>query len=101
MRKQAERNNLPMGDRLRDKIDLLPGMDFYLDAFFALDTERDLSNGLSPIPWSSIRLYAKDAGCDDAEMEELVYFVRALDQAHMKQTAKKIKSAGKIKGGKL
>lgn len=52
----------------------------YLDAFYELDTERAHGVTLVRIPWSAIVSYAREYGLD---RDELVFFIRRMDDAHL------------------
>lgn len=52
----------------------------YLDAFYELDTERAHGLALVRIPWSSVVKYAREYGFD---RDELVFFIRRMDDAHL------------------
>ena len=61
------------------------GLLMYLEAFYELDTERSHTvtmHGMSVarIPWSRIVQYADHYGMD---AEELLYFIREMDDAHL------------------
>lgn len=55
-------------------------MQFYVDAYHELDTERDLTN-FQPIPASAIRQYVMDFGLSGLQFEGLSYVIRELDNA--------------------
>lgn len=76
---QCARSGDPLPQRILEKPELPLGLQFILGAFFDLDTERHHGNGLMPIPWSSILRYAEYQELDEDETEELVYFIRQLD----------------------
>lgn len=84
--KQAKNTRRPIPEfiieRYRNKPSLGVGLDFYLKAFFDLNTERDHSNGYPPIPWSKIQMYADhyEMNFDDTEKFHLV--MRSLDNAY-------------------
>lgn len=71
------------------KVDLL----CYLDAFYELDTERAHGVALVRIPGSAIRAYAREYGFN---RDELVYFIRQMDDAHL---ARLTLEAGNKDGG--
>jgi hypothetical protein len=57
----------------------------YLDAFYELDSERNHGFALVRIPWSKIVNYGSHYGFD---IEELVFFIRKMDDAHLEQMEK-------------
>ena len=60
-----------------------PWMDFYLDAFFELDSDRNA--GGMPIPWTSIDGYAQRHGILGRDFDIFKDLVRALDKAALKR----------------
>lgn len=63
----------------------------YLDAFYELDTERAHGLSLVRIPWSSIVRYANEYGFD---RDELVFFIRRMDDAHLDRLRAESKDGG-------
>lgn len=86
---QANAAGQPIPERIANAPRLMPGLDLYLNAFFDLDSERTHGFSLSPIPWQSIYNYAKAWEFDKEQLEDLVYFVRKLDLAHLNRLRKK------------
>jgi len=86
--KQIARFGGALPDRVTDKPKPGVGLDFYLIAFFDLDTERDLTN-LQPIPWSAIVAYAN---LYEANVDDLTYFIRKMDNAYLNKLAAKRKA---------
>lgn len=83
--KQAMRSGQPIPDRIANAPKLRLGLIFYLQAFFDLDAERSHGWGLGRIPWSSLVQYASFYDLDEEQTDSLVYFVKALDAAHLKR----------------
>lgn len=83
--KQAIRAGQPIPTRIANAPELHVGLELFLNAFFDLDTERQAGFSIGPIPWSKIKEYAVAYGFDNDLTEELFYFVKALDNAHMKR----------------
>lgn len=66
---------------------------FYLDAFYELCTERRIgAAAVGPIPWSSIHMYANDAGLDRVMQKVFHRVIRELDAEYDKFYKKKRKS---------
>lgn len=86
--KQIKRFGGDLPDRVTDKPKPGVGLSFYLIAFYDLDTERDLAT-LQPIPWSSIVAYAK---MYEADIDDLIYFIRKMDNEYLKKLAAKRKT---------
>jgi hypothetical protein len=77
-------------DRVKNKPQLAPGLDLFLSAFYDLDTERSLAD-LQPIPWSKVVEYGKFHGLAREEVDDLLYFIRAADNAYLRRMAEKRK----------
>lgn len=86
--KQAMRERQPLPDRIANAPTLLMGSQFYLDAFFDLDSER--SHGIAPtaIPRSSIVAYATEYGLENEEKDDLIYLIRCMDNDRLKAMRK-------------
>lgn len=93
--KQAIRAGQPIPDRIANAPELLLGLQIYLQAFFDLDSERSHANGLTLIPWSAIKNYAVAFEFDEEQTEDLFYFVKAMDSAHIEKLAAKRKESEK------
>jgi hypothetical protein len=92
---QAMRSGQPIPDRIANAPELEIGLRLYADAFFELDSERSHGMGLTPIPWTSIADYASAWEFDDEQRADLFYFVRKLDQEHLKRLSEKQKAVTK------
>ena len=68
---------------------LLAGLEFYIDAFIDLDTERSHAMGWTRIPWHSIVRYAEFYQLTEDQSDDLVYFVNKMDLAHIEELEKK------------
>jgi hypothetical protein len=91
--KQAMLAGAPMPDRIANAPELKQGLELYLQAFFDLDSERNNSMGPSFIPWSKMLEYAKHYLFDEEQTENLFFFIRQMDSAHLKRLEKKSKKA--------
>lgn len=78
----------PVG-RIANKPKLPTGLILYYEAFFDLDTERNHGMGLASIPWSAIVSYGQYYELD---VDELIYFIRKMDNAHLDRLARENKS---------
>ncbi len=83
--KQAKRFGQPIPDRIANKPVLQTGLEFHLDAFFDLDTERTHALDLTPIPRSKIVEYANEYELDESQKERLLFFIRRMDNEHIKR----------------
>ena len=88
--KQIKRFGGKTPERVRAKPKLASGLTFFFDAFYDLDTERSLAD-LHPIPWSKIVLYAEYHGLKKEEADDLLYFIREVDNAFLKRLAERRK----------
>ncbi len=85
---EAAREGLP--DFVADEIEAHElWMDFYLDAFFELDTER--RDGRLPIPWTAIDRYGTRYGVEGHDFDIFKSLMRSLDRA--------VRDRNKDKGG--
>jgi len=90
--KQAIRAGLPIPKKIAEAQELDFGLQFYLNAFYELESERVVGLDLGPIPRHAILNYARELGCDEEEFDDLYFFVRHLDVTFLKHRAKKNKS---------
>lgn len=72
-------------ERIMNAPTLQEGLQFYLTAFFELDSERNHQFGFAYIPWSAIVSYGRYHDLNEDGIEDLVYFVRELDKEHIKR----------------
>lgn len=57
------------------------GLQFYLDAFRSLRSDRPIGMGVGPIPWSSIERYATRHNLDNDELDTLETHIRGMETA--------------------
>ncbi len=74
---------------LRDKLmgcpDLPPGMELYVEAWEALNTERSVGFGMGPIPWSACRAWCRDRGLS-GDLSDMVWrVIRRVDGEMLKR----------------
>lgn len=67
------------------------GLEFYYNAFFILNTCREVGMAEGHIPWTAVRIYSNDLGLDDDEFERLLTLVNAMDMEYLKYREKQIK----------
>lgn len=90
--KQAMRAGEPVPDKIQNAPQLLgPHLEMYLQAFFDLDSERAHLFSPTAIPFSKIAEYGKLYDFDQEEMDELIFFVKQMDSAHLKRLDSKSK----------
>lgn len=74
---------------IQDAPDLLPGLDWYLRAFYELSTCRPIGYGaVGSIPWTAIVQYGHLHGLGGEALEDLVFLVRELDSEYLERQAK-------------
>ena len=91
--KHAIRSGMPLPDRILNAPELRIGLSLYLQAFFDLDSERSHAMAPTPIPWTSILMYAQAFEFEEEQKEDLFYFVKALDLLHLKRLEEEQKRA--------
>lgn len=85
----------PIPERIANAPVLMQGLELYLQAFFDLDSERNVGFSICPIPWGSIVNYAQVYGFDDEQREDLIFLVRRMDVAHIDRLNKKAQARKK------
>lgn len=75
---------------LEEKPVLLPGLDFYMQAYTELLPERSIGMAVGLIPWRSIKEYADHHGviCKN-EFDRLLRYIRAIEETHRSHEDKK------------
>jgi hypothetical protein len=91
-----ERDGVAPPQVLTEQPRLPVGLVMYLEAFYELDTERVHTvtmHGMSVarIPWSRIVGYGQHYGYD---VDELLFFIRKMDDAHLEQLASRQGGSG-------
>lgn len=86
---QARKQNLPLPDKIKNAPILLPGLQFYYQAFLDLSTCRPLGMPEGPIPWSAINIYAERQDLTDDDYERFFTLLRAMDAAYLDYRDKK------------
>lgn len=93
MRIGTEGAGLP--EKIADGLELVePWMDFYLNAFFELSTERR-GPGL-PIPWGRIDRYAERYGIEGPDFSQFKDLLREMDALYLNNRDKDIGAPGQI-----
>jgi len=95
---QMQRDGAEIPQHIATQPTIAVGLICYLDAFYELDTERAHGVGLVRIPWSVIVRYGQHYGYD---VEELVFFIRRMDDAHLERLAGKMASGGSDGPGEI
>lgn len=88
----AHRQKGPVSEKIKNAPDLLPGLQFYVDAFNLLTTSRPtFQGGIGFIPYSEISQFCKDEGIRGSEREDLFFLVGQIDQFYVDWHTKNIK----------
>ena len=82
-----EGKSLP--DRIAKAPELLTGLYLYMEAFFDLDAERSHDFGFKRIPFSSVIDYANAFEFNEEQKEDLLFFIKKMDAAHIERLEKK------------
>lgn len=88
---QMERDGIELPKQISNQPMLKTSLIVYLDAFYELDTERAHGMGLVRMPWGRIVAYGLHYGFD---IEELVFFMRRMDDAHLDHLRSKFPNGG-------
>jgi hypothetical protein len=70
-------------DFVKEIPEVLPGLEFILEAFLELSTTRPSGFGLSRIPWTAIRQYSNDEGLTGEDREHFEAVIRSLDASYV------------------
>lgn len=85
---------MPVPDIFLNAPELTPGLDLFMDAFYALSTDRALGpSGVGPIPWSAIRIYADECGIFGIQRDHLFATIREMDNAYIEFKLEEAKNA--------
>lgn len=90
--KQALRQGRKIPDGIANAPELQIGLQLYLQAFFDLDSERSHAFGVTRIPGSAVRQYAVDWELDEQQTDDLIFFIKRMDAAHLERLAAKQKA---------
>lgn len=82
---------MPVPDKFLEIEEIFePWMQFYLNAFYELSTDRAASlDGVSPIPAWSIRAYAQDVRYAKQDFQDFRAVIRIMDAHYLKNKSKK------------
>lgn len=80
----------PIPDKIKNKPVIHRSEQWFLQVFYDLDTERPPAmSGLPPIPWSSLHHYAMTYDIAGELYDDLLYIIRAMDNAFTAAVNKK------------
>lgn len=77
----------PLPAWFNDQPELFPWEEFYVKAFFDLDTERHSGMSIGPIPWSKIQEYGDRSGLDSDMMVVFTEVIRKTDTKYREWAA--------------
>lgn len=88
----AHRQKGPVSARIQNAPELLPGLQFYVDAFNILTRSRSVGQGcIGSIPYSEISKFCEDEGIEDELREDLFFLVGEMDRFYVDWQAKHVK----------
>lgn len=98
---QCLRANREFPEKIKNAPSLFMGLELFFRSWMELGSCRLSVMEEAPIPYTAISQYARDYGIVGELYEDLVYFVRILDNAYLEyQRNKKPKITTGEKGGK-
>jgi hypothetical protein len=92
---QALEMGKPVPDWYEEKPELVQGDEFYLSAFWVLNTSRTVSDAktINCIPWRDIALFAEFYKLEDSLKELFVEVMLAMDREYINYHSRKITSS--------
>lgn len=88
---QAIRLKAPLPEKIANFPDLEPGLDYYLEIYLDLCSDKSVGFGEGPIPWTSLNEYAKRDKIEGEDFDRMVQLIRFVDAEIMKEKSKKAK----------
>lgn len=88
---QALKGRAPIPDVIANKPKLLPGLDFYYNAFNALSSCRDMAFGVGRIPWTAANAYGLRYRLNLDEFDRFWDLICRLDSVYIVLKNKQIK----------
>lgn len=81
-----------MSDRIKNAPELLPGLQFYVDAFNLLTTSRQVvQGGIGRIPYSEISKFCDDEDIHGDMREDLFFLIGQMDHFYVDWQTKYLK----------
>lgn len=87
--RQCREKGWPLPEEIKNKPELLPGLDLYYLAFFDISDCRSMGMQVGPIPWTVVRTYANELGFDQDQTEALHYHIRMMDDEFLRRNSTK------------
>ena len=92
--KIAYKSRMPVPDKFNKAPTLLPGLELYFSAYDELVSFHTINAERPPILWADVHEYAKHHRFDSDQRENLMHYVRDLEQAALTWRRKKLKTHG-------
>lgn len=93
LREIARVTGMPLPDRIKNKPEIIPGLEIYWKAFTELTADRSIGMGEGPIPWTAMNQWAIRHGFRGDEFDRLIDIIREVDTAYMELRNKAHKKA--------
>jgi hypothetical protein len=88
--RQAAKSGMPLPERIKNRPELLPGLEFIWRAFWDLATCRTIGMGEGPIWWIAVNDYANRYGItDEDEFDRFKMLIKELDSVFLDHRDKK------------
>ncbi len=79
---------------MQDAPELNLGLELYYLAFFDLSTCRPGGFSVTEIPWLAIKEYGVSHGMEGEQLEDLFYYIRAMDKVYIQHHVSKAEKRG-------
>lgn len=89
------RRGQPPPDSIQNAPELMPGLNLYYNAFFALHGCRQLGAAMGPIDWVTVDRYCQRYGIEGEQYEDMHFYIGQMDAAYMKYENDKAEAARK------
>lgn len=91
----ARRMGEAIPESIKNAPTLLPGLEFYMNAFWTLSTDRNLGMAEGPIPWTAIDRYAIRHDIWGWDFERFEFLIKAMDVTYIEFRSKKFNKDNK------
>jgi hypothetical protein len=97
--KQAAQARQPIPEAIANAPELMMGLELYLDAFFDLNSERQIGfGGAGPIPITKVLEYCRLCEFSEDQKEDLLFYLPLMDEAWGEWNKKKTPKPEPTKG---
>lgn len=93
LRQIAKATGMPLPDKIKNKPELIHGLEFYWKAFTELTADRNIGMGEGPIPWTAMNQWAIRYNIRGDEFDRFISIIREVDTAYMELRNKEHKKA--------